>query len=81
MWEPATATLYSGDVVYDGVLYDDLYHSATDDYIRSMERLRGLPVRVVHGGHYASFGRERLTEIIDQYLAGKRKPGCPAETA
>ena len=79
LWEAATETLYSGDVVYDGELYDDVYHSAVDDYIVSMERLRGLPARTVHGGHYASFGRDRLLVLIEDYLAGKRSPGCPAE--
>ena len=34
-----------------------------------MERLRELPVSVVHGGHDPSFGRDRLIEICDQYLA------------
>jgi len=32
-------------------------------------RLRELPVRIVHGGHRPSFGRERLIELIDKYLA------------
>lgn len=81
LWEPASAMLFSGDVIYDGALLDDLYHSVVDDYVRSIERLRELPVRIVHGGHYASFGRERFERIIEQYLAGKRRPGCPAEKA
>jgi len=46
-----------------------------------MERLRALPVARVHGGHFPSFGRRRLLELIDDYLAGKRAPGCPAEAA
>ena len=33
-----------------------------------MLRLRALPVRVVHGGHENSFGKERLVEIADEYL-------------
>ena len=79
LWEAATGTLFSGDVIYDGPLYDDLYHSDVEDYIASMERLKELPVRSVHGGHWASFGRDRLLTLIDDYLAGKRAPGCPAE--
>jgi len=69
LWEAATATLFSGDVVYDGPLYDDLYHSDIPAYVRSMERLRALPVDTVHGGHWASFGRTRMVELIDGYLA------------
>lgn len=79
LWEAATGTLFSGDVIYDGPLYDDLYHSDVEDYIDSMVRLKELPVRSVHGGHWASFGRDRLLTLIDDYLAGKRAPGCPAE--
>jgi glyoxylase-like metal-dependent hydrolase (beta-lactamase superfamily II) len=78
LWEPATGVLLSGDAVYDGPLISDLYHSNSDDYCESMCRLRELPVRVVHGGHYPSFGRERYLQLIDDYLAGHRKPGCPS---
>ncbi len=77
LWEAATGIFFSGDVVYDGELYDNAYHAVVEDYVRSLERLRSLPVSVVHGGHRASFGRERLLELIDEYQAGKRKPGCP----
>jgi hypothetical protein len=34
-----------------------------------MQRLRDVPVSVVHGGHDESFGRTRLDELIDDYLA------------
>jgi len=78
LWEAATGVLLSGDTVYDGELVDDAYHSDIGDYVRSMERLRPLPVRVVHAGHYPSFGRERFVQLIDEYLAGRRAPGCPA---
>jgi glyoxylase-like metal-dependent hydrolase (beta-lactamase superfamily II) len=72
LWEAASGILFSGDVVYDGQLLDDNADSSVPDYIRSMERLRDLPVRVVHGGHCPSFGRERLVELIDAYLMSKR---------
>ncbi|MCZ6523367.1 MAG: MBL fold metallo-hydrolase [Alphaproteobacteria bacterium] len=81
LWEPASAILFSGDAVYDGPLVDDAYHSDVDDYLATMERLRALPVRLVHGGHFPSFGRARFRELIEDYVAGKRAPGCPAEVA
>ncbi|MFQ5959554.1 MAG: MBL fold metallo-hydrolase [Alphaproteobacteria bacterium] len=81
LWEKASGILFSGDAVYDGELLDELYHSNVRDYIATMERLRDLPVRVVHGGHCPSFGRARMIEIVDEYIAGKRRPGCPAEVA
>jgi glyoxylase-like metal-dependent hydrolase (beta-lactamase superfamily II) len=74
LWEAATATLFSGDTIYDGPLVDDVI----DDYVRSMERLRALPVRVVHGGHFASFGRERFVALIDAYIAEKSRIAGPA---
>jgi glyoxylase-like metal-dependent hydrolase (beta-lactamase superfamily II) len=74
LWEAASGILFSGDVVYDGPLIDDCYHSDVVDYVASMERLRDLPVRVVHGGHFPSFGRERFLTLIDAYLAARRQP-------
>jgi glyoxylase-like metal-dependent hydrolase (beta-lactamase superfamily II) len=65
LWEAATGTLFSGDAIYDGPLLEDVI----DDYIATMERLRALPVTVVHGGHEPSFGRQRMIEICDSYLA------------
>jgi glyoxylase-like metal-dependent hydrolase (beta-lactamase superfamily II) len=72
LWEDETGTLFSGDCVYEsGVLLDELPESDIDDYVASMERLRDLPVRVVHGGHDDSFGRARLLQLVDQYV-GRR---------
>ena len=64
LWEAATGVLFSGDAVYDGPLLDELTGSDIDAYVATIERVRALPVSVVHGGHEASFGRERLTEAL-----------------
>jgi glyoxylase-like metal-dependent hydrolase (beta-lactamase superfamily II) len=77
LWERATGVLFSGDAVYDGPLVDDAYHSDREAYVETMLRLRELPVSVVHGGHFPSFGRERYRQLIDEYVAGRRAPGCP----
>lgn len=79
LWEEATGILFTGDALYDGDLIDDLYHSVPEELRASHERLRTFPVRVVHGGHYDSFDRDRMQVIIDEYAAGKRRWGCPAE--
>jgi glyoxylase-like metal-dependent hydrolase (beta-lactamase superfamily II) len=80
LWEPVTGVLLSGDAVYDGPLIDDAYHSNRADYVATMRRLSELPVHVVHGGHYPSFGRARYRELIDDYLCGRRAPGCPIDS-
>jgi glyoxylase-like metal-dependent hydrolase (beta-lactamase superfamily II) len=76
LWERRTGILLSGDIVYDGPLIDDTYHADLDDYEASLRRLEQLPVSVVHGGHFPSFGRVRLRQLIHEYLDGRHKPGC-----
>lgn len=72
LWEEKTGILFSGDIHYDGPLIEDTYHSNLQDYISSMERLLEIPVRIVHGGHFPSFGRERHRRLIRDWLDGKR---------
>ena len=71
LWESASETLFSGDAIYDGALLDMLPESNVAAYIETMKRLRELPVRVVHAGHETSFGRVRLIELADAYLAAR----------
>jgi glyoxylase-like metal-dependent hydrolase (beta-lactamase superfamily II) len=73
LWEERTATLFSGDVLYDGPLIEDTYHSNREDYFASMERLLRLPARIVHGGHFPSFGGERYRQLITDWLSDKQK--------
>lgn len=70
LWEAKTQTLFSGDIIYDGPLIEDAYHSDLDKYAASLERLRKLPVRTVHGGHFASFSGEVLRRMIDEWFLG-----------
>jgi glyoxylase-like metal-dependent hydrolase (beta-lactamase superfamily II) len=69
LWEVATGVLFAGDALYDGPLLDELAGSDVTAYVRTVRRLRELPVRVVHAGHEASFDRARLVELCDAYLA------------
>ena len=74
LWEEETATLFSGDCVYEsGILLDELEGSNIEDYVASMRRLLDVPAKVVHGGHDDSFGRERLHELIDEYVAKRAR--------
>lgn len=72
-------TFFSGDVVYDGELLDKLNDSVVDDYINSMEKLLQLKTDEVRPGHYHSFDRRRLQELVTQYIDDKKAPICPSE--
>jgi glyoxylase-like metal-dependent hydrolase (beta-lactamase superfamily II) len=80
LFESATGIFLSGDIIYDGPLIDDAYHSDPDAYVVTLETLRRLPVSIVHGGHFPSFGPTRYRQLNDEYLAGRRKPGCHLAT-
>lgn len=62
--------LFSGDVVYDGTLYDFLPYSNVPDYVRSFERLVDLAPSVerVLPGHGKFFDSQRLTTLSNSYL-------------
>jgi glyoxylase-like metal-dependent hydrolase (beta-lactamase superfamily II) len=69
LYEESTGTLFSGDCVYDDVLFDELVGSDVAAYVASMKRLLELDVQVVHPGHGDSFDGDRLREICEEYLA------------
>ncbi|MFK3965259.1 MBL fold metallo-hydrolase [Ensifer adhaerens] len=73
LFEAKTGILFSGDILYDGPLIEDTYHSNADDYLASMERLLKIPARIVHGGHFPSFSGERYRALILEWLAEKQK--------
>ncbi|QPM92239.1 MBL fold metallo-hydrolase [Pseudooceanicola algae] len=71
LWEAASETLFSGDIVYDGPLIEDTFHADAADYLSSMKRLLDLPVRIVHGGHFPSYDGDRHRAIIRAWLDAK----------
>jgi glyoxylase-like metal-dependent hydrolase (beta-lactamase superfamily II) len=79
LWDPKSRTVFSGDAVYDGALLDALYHSDPETYRLTLQRLRGLDAEVFHGGHYPSFGKARLGQIVDAYLKGQMALGSVAD--
>jgi len=68
LFESETGTLFTGDVVYDGGLLDELPESNIPDYVASMLRLGTMEPNIVHAGHEPSFGADRLHELVDEYL-------------
>ncbi|WP_327040372.1 hypothetical protein OG400_21500 [Micromonospora ureilytica] len=71
--EERTGTLYSGDIIYEGALIDNLPNSDVAAYRRSMKFLVDLDVSLVHPGHGESFDRARLRQLAGTYL---RKTAC-----
>jgi glyoxylase-like metal-dependent hydrolase (beta-lactamase superfamily II) len=78
LWEAESGILIAGDAIYDGILIDSTADADIAAYIATMERLRRLPVRIVHGGHKRPFGRDRMIAIIDAYLESRRHGATPA---
>lgn len=64
-----SGTLFGADAVYDGPLLYEGEGTSIPDYATTLRRLRDMPVTVVHGGHDPHFGKARLDQIIDSYLA------------
>jgi glyoxylase-like metal-dependent hydrolase (beta-lactamase superfamily II) len=73
LWEEETGILFSGDLLYNGDLLDTVYHSNREVYRESLARIREFPVTAVHGGHYSSFDRTRMRQLIDNYFAGGQR--------
>lgn len=79
LFERRAGQLFSGDIVYDGELLDELAASVIDDYVSSMETLLDLEADEVHAGHYRSFGRSCLHELVRRYIDSKKAPVCPGD--
>ena len=70
LYEVKSRTLFSGDALYDGELLDSLYHSDKSIYLQTLERIESLGADVFHGGHYPSFGKARMQQLINSYRQG-----------
>jgi len=69
LFDADTGALFTGDMVYEGELLDELPESNIDDYVASMRRLMTFPVTKVYPGHEETFDGERLLQLIDDYLS------------
>ncbi|RUV30297.1 MAG: MBL fold metallo-hydrolase [Mesorhizobium sp.] len=64
--------LFSGDAVHNGsrgIGRTSWYGADQDQYLASCERIRELPVRTCHGGHFASFDGARYRQIVEEFIA------------
>ncbi len=74
LWEERTGTLFPQDIVYDGPLVDACPGADIGTYRATLMRLkRDIAPRMVHAGHFPSFGETRFRQIIDRYL-GETRP-------
>jgi glyoxylase-like metal-dependent hydrolase (beta-lactamase superfamily II) len=71
LWERSSASLFSGDAIYDGVIVDNLPGSDIKIYRATMKRLAELPVAQVFGGHNAPMTRTQMLDVIEKYLASR----------
>src|SRR5262245_38774447 len=60
--------LYTGDVLNDGPVFDEMYGADIPTYVESMRRLLDLDVAMVHPGHDHSFDGDRMRQLVDDYL-------------
>ena len=79
LYDAGSQQFFSGDVVYDGELLDQLEDSVIADYLDSMEKLLRLPTDEVRPGHYRSFDRRRLGELVRGYIEARKAPLCPGD--
>jgi len=69
IWEAATGSLFTCDTLYDDpVLERDFAADDPVTFAESLKRLRELPVETVFAGHYQSFGRDRMLELIERIV-------------
>ncbi len=69
LWEAATGSLFTSDMLYDGDHGLARPPERPRDYCASLRRLRDFPVKTVFAGHFGPFGRTRMLEIIAAQLA------------
>lgn len=73
-WEPARGYLFTGDLVYKGVLFADYPSTDPQAYLKSLERVAALPVkRVFPGYHTLEVGPELPVRMRDAFRALDRE--------
>lgn len=69
LWEAATGSLFSCDTLYDDPVVTRAFEPVDwPVFAESLKRLKALPVVTVYGGHFATFGRARMAQIIERCL-------------
>ncbi len=69
LWDPVSQELFPADAVYEGEIFDFLPCSDIPTYVRTMRRLRQLPVKVAYPGHGPVLDAVGFFQIVDDYIA------------
>lgn len=73
LFDDHSGELFSGDVIYDDLLLDELHESNIDDYVDSMRVLKDLSPSRVYPGHGDPFDADRMRFIIAAYLTKRTR--------
>jgi glyoxylase-like metal-dependent hydrolase (beta-lactamase superfamily II) len=68
LFEAATGSLFTGDVIYEGGLIDACLGADVDQYRATMRRLLKQPIERAFPGHGPTLSRAELRVIADDYL-------------
>jgi glyoxylase-like metal-dependent hydrolase (beta-lactamase superfamily II) len=60
--------LYTGDVLNDSPVFDEMFGADIPSYVESMRRMHDLDVELVRPGHDNSFDGDHMHDLIDAYL-------------
>jgi glyoxylase-like metal-dependent hydrolase (beta-lactamase superfamily II) len=60
--------LYTGDVLNDSPVFDEMFGADIPSYVESMRRMHDLDVALVRPGHDNSFDGDHMHGLIDAYL-------------
>jgi glyoxylase-like metal-dependent hydrolase (beta-lactamase superfamily II) len=67
--------LYTGDVLNDSPVFDEMNGADIASYVESMRRMRDLDVTMVRPGHDNSFDGDHMRDLIDAYLTLRAPSG------
>eukprot|EP00794_Sanderia_malayensis_P009934 gene9934-10954_t len=70
LYEPQNKYLFSGDVIYNGMLIDFVPGSNVDDYVDSFRRLQEMAPNInkIYPGHNEILSSDQLMNITDSYI-------------
>jgi glyoxylase-like metal-dependent hydrolase (beta-lactamase superfamily II) len=68
LFDETNGVLFTGDVLYDGELLDELPESSIESYVASMQRLLELDASVAFPGHEQVLGPDDVQRIGRRYL-------------